>query len=144
MVQSGACASMGSAPVYESPTAAILTRARQPHIFLVLSFINRSSSTIVFNQQHRWVPYIAPTPCEKNYPIFHSLISPAAIPPRRNHTPIDSIHPYAYRSFVSAKSSTNQQSYTFPQCSAGVSPKAASFTKPFPEIMIYCSKKRGC
>ena len=41
-----------------------------------------SSSTIVFNQRHRWVAHRTPTPCEKNYPIFHSLISPAAIPPR--------------------------------------------------------------
>ena len=58
-------ASMGSAPVYESPTAAISPRTIQPHIFLVLSFINRSSSAIVFNQQHRWVAHRTPTPCEK-------------------------------------------------------------------------------
>lgn len=30
-----------------------------------------SSSTIVFNQQHRWGAHRIPTPCEKIYPIFH-------------------------------------------------------------------------
>ena len=41
-----------------------------------------SSSTIVFNQQHRWVTHSTPTPCEKklsNLPFSHF---PAAIPPR--------------------------------------------------------------
>ena len=41
-----------------------------------------SSSTIVFIQRHRWVTHSTPTPCKKNYPIFHSLISTAAILPR--------------------------------------------------------------
>ena len=45
-----------------------------------LSLIS-SSSIIVFNQQHRWVAHSTPTPA-KNYPIFHSLISPAANLPR--------------------------------------------------------------
>ena len=52
--------------------AAAPTRNEQTQNFGVLSFINRSSSTIVFNQQHKCVAHRTPTPCEKIYPTFHS------------------------------------------------------------------------
>lgn len=55
--------------------AAAPTRNEQTQNFGVLSFINRSSSTIVFNQRHRWVAHRTPTPCENNYRTFHSLQS---------------------------------------------------------------------
>ena len=38
-----------------------------------------SSSTIVFNQRHRLVAHRTPSPCEENYPNFHSFQPAAAI-----------------------------------------------------------------
>ena len=63
--------------------AAAPTRNEQTQNFGVLSFINRSSSAIVFNQQHKCVAHRTPTPCEKNLsdlPLKQSHIS--ASPPR--------------------------------------------------------------
>ena len=46
--------------------AAAPTRNEQTQNFGVLSFINRSSSTIVFNQRHGWMSHRTPTPCEES------------------------------------------------------------------------------
>ena len=76
--------------------AAAPTHNEQTQNFGVLSFINRSSSTIVFNQRHRWVAHHTPTPCEKIYPTSHSLQSfnfclddfHATLPNSQSHWPM--------------------------------------------------------
>ena len=62
--------------------AAAPTRNKQTQNFGVLSFINRSNSTIVFNQQHRWVTHRPPSHAKKLSDLTFMKSHISASPPR--------------------------------------------------------------